>query len=682
MKSPNLASVFVILLILVVCQPVSAQDRAAFEKALLLEEAQAQFEEAISAYQQIVEESADQTLAAQAQLHIGICYEKLGLEKAQLAYQKVIDDYPAQTEIVVLAKEKLSKLKTPAKPTGSGSADFRLHQVWADPFDTMGSPSPDGRLMSYVNWNVPCLAIYDFATEESRDITSTKGTWEGNQEWAENSIWSPDGKKLAYVWYGQDYISIRIVGLDSSEPVEIFGDENFHFCHPSSWSADGKYILAVLCHKDRTHEISLISIDDHSVKNLKKLTPGYHPWVSLSPDGKYVAYSFTPDANSPQTDIYLLSVVDGSEKKLVEHPATDYNPLWMPDGKHIVFFSDRTGTVSAWSQAVSKGAADGDEELIMSLNRLRPKAITPSGNLYLEFLEGGFDVYSATLDPETARLVSGPERAVETNVGWNGAACFSPDGKKMAYVSQRGVLDTSFSWGQQSLIIRDLQTGEERELVPRVSELVSGRAVLKWSPDSDEILFTGRDQSGARGKFVLNIHDATYENIPGAEDFADAEWAHTSEKFYFFYRGETEKDGVYSIDRDSHEKIKIVSLSNIQGLALRPNSNTLALLVGNEIKMLNLEKNQVAEFFDVGSDVKHSYIVWSRDGNWLYFMKCRKETVELWRIDSEGENAQLVEKSLPHLANISLHPDGKRFAFTTSQGGIKSSIWVMRNFLE
>jgi len=566
-----------------------------------------------------------------------------------------------------------------------GTKDFQLKKVWANPNDTMGSPSPDGRHMSYVNWNVPCLAVYDFETGESRDITSTKGTWEGDSVWAENSIWSPDGKKLAYVWYGQEYISIRTVGIDSSDPVEIFGDKNFQFCHPSSWSADGKYILAVLCHKDRTHEIAIISIDDHSVRSLKKLKPGYHPWVSLSPDGKYVAYSFTPDEESPATDIYLLSTVDGTEEKLIDHPSTDYNPLWMPDGKNIVFFSDRTGSVSAWSQAVSKGTADGDEELIISLNRLRPKAITPSGDLYLEFLEGGFDVYGATLDPEATQVISGPDRAVETDVGWNGAACFSPDGKKMAYVSQRGVLDTVFSWGQQSLIIRDLQTGEERELIPSASELVIGRSVLKWSPDSDEILFIGRDQAGRRGKFILNVHDASYEPITGAEDFADALWANTSDKFYFFYEGKTEKDGVYSIDRDSHEETKIISLSNIFGLALRPGSDTLAMIVDSAIKLLNIKNNEIVNFLDLGPSVKHSYIQWSRDGNWLFFMKCRKETVELWRIDAEGNNVQLVEKSLPHLANFSIHPDGKRLVFTATQGGGnwggKSSIWVMRNFL-
>ena len=689
MKALNLAAFVVILLIVVVSQPVIAQDRAAFEKALLLEEGQAQFKEAISAYQEIIDESPDPALAAQAQLHVGICYEKLGLEQAQLAYQKVIDDYPTQIEIVNLAKEKLSALKKTKQPIDTGSKDFQLQQVWAKPYDTMGSPSPDGRYMSFVNWNVPCLGIYEFKTEKSRDITSTKGTWEGDEVWAESSIWSPDGKKLAYVWYGRDYVSIRTVGIDSSEPVEIFGDNNLIYCHPNSWSADGKYILAVLCHKDRGHEIVLISIDDLSVRSLKKLKPGHHPWTSLSPDGKYVSYSFAPDMNSPTTDIYLLSTVDGTENPLIDHPATDFSPLWMPDGKNIIFFSDRTGTVSAWSQKVSDGTADGEEKLIMNLNRLSPKTITPNGDLYISFLEGGHDVYNAIIDPESGKVISAPKRAVETNVGWNGAACFSPDGKKMAYVSQRGVLDPNFSWGQQSLILRDLQTGEERELIPRSSELVRGRARLKWSPDSDEILFVGRDKTGPPGGYVLNIQNNSFESITGERNFTggDVVWANESNKFYYFYRGDVEKNGVYSIDRNSHEETKILSAPDIYGLALRPGDNRLAVIVGSAIKLLDLENNEATEFLKLEPDVKHTYIEWSPDGNWLYFMKCfgkktnGEKTVELWRIDANGDNAQLIEKSFPHLINLSIHPDGKRLAFTVGEGGGDPSIWVMKNFL-
>ena len=211
-----------------------------------------------------------------------------------------------------------------------------------------------------------------------------------------------------------------------------------------------------------------------------------------------------------------------------------------------------------------------------------------------------------------------------------------------------------------------------------------GRTRLRWSPDSDEILFIGRGQTGANGGFILNVHDTSVESITGENDFtgADAVWANESDKIYYLYRGNTEKDGVYSIERNSHKKTKILGESDIQGIALRPSGHELAVIAGSVIKLLNLENNEVAEFFKLEPSVKHTYIEWSPDGNWLYFIKCfGEETVELWRIDANGDNVQVVEKSFPHLSSLSIHPDGKRLAFTVSRLGGKSSIWVMKNFL-
>ncbi|MCX6575458.1 MAG: tetratricopeptide repeat protein [Candidatus Aminicenantes bacterium] len=61
-----------------------------FQKALAKEKAEGNLEEDIALFQKVVDKGEDEALAAQAQLHIGMCYEKLGLGKAREAYQKVI----------------------------------------------------------------------------------------------------------------------------------------------------------------------------------------------------------------------------------------------------------------------------------------------------------------------------------------------------------------------------------------------------------------------------------------------------------------------------------------------------------------------------------------------------------------------------------------------------------------
>ncbi len=61
-----------------------------FEKALYLEETKGDLEKATELYERVVEDFPDErATAAKALFHIGICYEKLGLEKARNAFQDV-----------------------------------------------------------------------------------------------------------------------------------------------------------------------------------------------------------------------------------------------------------------------------------------------------------------------------------------------------------------------------------------------------------------------------------------------------------------------------------------------------------------------------------------------------------------------------------------------------------------
>jgi len=82
-----------------------------FEKALYAEEVKGDLPEALSLYQQILDENPDnRQLGAQALLHKGLCYEKLGSEQARQAYRGVISRYGEQAAEVAQARERVSRL--------------------------------------------------------------------------------------------------------------------------------------------------------------------------------------------------------------------------------------------------------------------------------------------------------------------------------------------------------------------------------------------------------------------------------------------------------------------------------------------------------------------------------------------------------------------------------------------
>ena len=81
------------------------------ERAVYSEETKGDLDTAVQLYQQVVEQGKEtQSLAAQAQYRLGVCYyKKKDYAKANEAFEKVLKDYPEQKEIVGAAQEYLSR---------------------------------------------------------------------------------------------------------------------------------------------------------------------------------------------------------------------------------------------------------------------------------------------------------------------------------------------------------------------------------------------------------------------------------------------------------------------------------------------------------------------------------------------------------------------------------------------
>ncbi|HEY3123332.1 MAG TPA: hypothetical protein VGK70_04645, partial [Thermoanaerobaculia bacterium] len=304
-----------------------------FQDAIHLMETKGDYPAALRLFEQIAKGS-DRNLAARSLLYAGLCYEKLGKREARNSYERLIRDFGDQTDLITAARARLAAL-TPAggSPTSRGMA---AHRVLAE-FPPFGALSPDGQRLSFFDWTTNDFTLLDLESKQKRSLTrnlTRNGAWVGE---AYGSVHSPDGKQIAYVWWNaQDILELRVVVLDGTSPRVLYRNTDLRHLDVADWSSDGRFILCTFHLSTGSSQIALVSVGNGAAQVLKTFEWPGPGKLSLSPDGRYVAYDLSGD-------LFLLAVRGTREAVLVENPAHDFNPIWTPDGNRILFTSDRTG---------------------------------------------------------------------------------------------------------------------------------------------------------------------------------------------------------------------------------------------------------------------------------------------------------------------------------------------------
>ena len=224
--------------------------------------------------------------------------------------------------------------------------------------------SPDGTVVAFTvsetNWD-------DNAYETEIFLAPAKGGEPVQLTRAKKSStspgWSPDGQWLAFVSDRTDKRQIYLISPRGGEPRPLTNvDEGVG---SFAWAPDGKSIAFTMtdaksdAHKERDKKFGEFEVVDQdwrmthlhvidvdpgasSPAKARRLTSGPFTVGSFdwSPDAKAIAFDHRIDPNPPNgssADISVITVADGSVRKLVTRAGSDSNPTWSPDGKQIAF---------------------------------------------------------------------------------------------------------------------------------------------------------------------------------------------------------------------------------------------------------------------------------------------------------------------------------------------------------
>ncbi len=698
-KAILVPAAFFVILAMAFISARQAEERPAvlLERAIQLETVDGDLDAAIALYKKIVAASgSSRVIVAKALLRMGGCYEKLGLEEARKAYERLVRDYADQSAQANVARRRLAAL---AIPGGEGKEPrFATRQVWegADGVFTH-APSPDGKFVTYTDWESGNLAVRDLEAGSGRVLTDD-GTWEKPIQHALFSRWSPDGKRIAYGWVYGSRSQLRILDVDDPKPRVLFDDKGDDaWVQPTDWSPDGQHIL-VSINRTEGPELALVPAGGGTPRVLIKFEPGTNPGaMHFSPDGHYIVYSRMP-GKIAATDIFILDLRGGEEAALVRHPADDYVCGWSPDGHWILFASDRSGPPGLWAIRVADGKPQGTPVIVKhSVGRIDPLGFAEDGSFYYADVKVARDVYAAKIDFETGIVLAAPAKAIERYEGSNMNPRYSPDGKSLAYVSRRGsmVFPTNRA---NALCIHSLETGSERVFMDEFVRLgIRAVAGPRWSPDSRSIAVAGhRTGSILNGLFLANLDTgkiATLLENPPDVRIGNHEFS-PDNRYLYYIRKDTKQEISQILARDlrNGEERELYRTSGIYfpfGIAASPDGKWLATIthpLALSVIPASGGTPHVVHRFDPPPEWMIVAPEWMPDGKAI-LVGWRRSSGEdkgiiLYRVPAEGGEPQEIVLPKGLYDRPTVHPDGQRIAFGhLANHDTSADVWVMRNFL-
>jgi Tol biopolymer transport system component len=343
-----------------------------FQKGLVKERSEGKLDDAMQLYRRAAEAAGkDRALAAKALVQLAACYEKLGNLESRRIYERVLREYADQKEAVATARARLGG---DAAARNLGPATRRMWTLPPRGEIYSGTVTHDGRYVAFVDWapeHHGDLFLHDLMTGASRRLTNTAGPGSPSpdDQFAEEYSISRDGKQLAYTWFDgkKDRYELRIIDLQGTGIPQfrrLFDNEDIFWIAPYDWSPDGKSLAVSLHRRDRSAQIGLVTVPEGSLRVLKSVDWRGPSKMFFSADGRYLAYDIPARETSVQRDVFLLAIDGSSEIPAVAHAANDELMGWSPDGKRLLFTSDRTGSPGLWTATFMDGKPQGGPELV------------------------------------------------------------------------------------------------------------------------------------------------------------------------------------------------------------------------------------------------------------------------------------------------------------------------------
>ncbi len=244
----------------------------------------------------------------------------------------------------------------------------------------------------------------------------------------------------------------------------------------------------------------------------------------VSPDGKHVAYVITTvdlAGNKSSSAIWLAPTDKGEPRVLTTSGKKDRHPRWSPDGKYLLFESNRSGSNQLWAIALSGGEAVQlttiSSDAGNGLWSPDGKSIAFTSSVYPEFSAKPFKEADAANKKKQEEVEKNPVKAqVFTRLFYRHWDSYVEDKRQHLFV---------MPWNAGKGGEPKNVTPGDRDAAP-TSDTFSVGDDFTFSPDSKYLLYTAtpaHDESWSTNFDILrvNINDGEPVNLTKDNPAAD-----------------------------------------------------------------------------------------------------------------------------------------------------------------
>jgi Tol biopolymer transport system component len=233
---------------------------------------------------------------------------------------------------------------------------------------------------------------------------------------------------IAFQSFRDGFSQIYVMTDAPTQPTKVAGQRASCYALPV-WSRDGRRVAYEFNpdragRPSRNSDVFVMNADGTKPTNLTR-SPGFDGDASWSPDGRYIVFESQRDGDS---EIFTIDLRTRKVRQLTTNRVADEDPAWSPGGRQIAFTSDRDG-----NREIYLMNPDGSRPLNITRNPASDR--NPNWSPNGEFVafdsdrDGNLEIYKTNDRFLLRRLTNNP--------GLDALPAWSPDGRSIAFVSER-----------------------------------------------------------------------------------------------------------------------------------------------------------------------------------------------------------------------------------------------------